>query len=646
MIVTGLLALPLETLQQIAAYVSTAHRPSLYQFSLTSRACHRASTSLIFRNISIVVYNAEILRREVAQLSGIFSCTDSARHVRCITIKGSLQIKAPKPVHTNSWLDWWRGTGLDEVLVDEDLTSYHGRYSVYDDSVIEKDGQEDMAWGPLVNFIEAMPHLRDLVYDCKSQLPPSLLRTLHERQPQCRLHHLTFRFRTLLWGTPFPYEMELVTSPSLYRIKVCCAWRDSDGDDDFNEEAIREVISGFAPNLKEITVLNLNPMLSRRYVRRRELWHGLPGFTGGKKAPLTSLEMKGYTRLVEPDSLQEWFGHMDLSFLQHLVLEGCYDVKTAVISGETMHWVAQNCSFPQLRTLRVYLCRDDMFLERPLYTENAIAFLRTFNNLQELSVVGPLDSAIVDAILINHGQTLRKLTLEPHESVFNVSNGRDRRDIPFEFTKEHISGIESCCPILKELAVPVKRSMSSASEAELYRCFGEIKSLRSLFLTLDCSNWRVKRDDTYSPQFNGEDNEPVCRYESLKIGILKETFINCAVDEALARSIWRVITRNKKGRKLERLKLWTTGGGHYGNSCYSYGEPIEELSRSWLIERPVRDDHDEIVVKELGQRAREGRNRRNWHMHEDDARVFRSIWPCTDDTKSWRDDWASFPLQA
>jgi hypothetical protein len=119
------------------------------------------------------------------------------------------------------------------------------------------------------------------------------------------------------------------------------------------------------------------------------------------------------------------------------------------------------------------------------------------------------------------------------------------------------------------------------------------------------------------------------------------------VDEALARSIWQVIAQNKRGRKLERLKLWTTGGSQYGSSSTisSHCELVENLSRSWLIEIPVRDDNDEIIVKELGRLAREARDRRNWHNHDDFVRVFRSIWPCSDDTKSWRGDWKSFPLE-
>ena len=50
----------------------------------------------------------------------------------------------------------------------------------------------------------------------------------------------------------------------------------------------------------------------------------------------------------------------------------------------------------------------------------------------------------------------------------------------------------------------------------------------------------------------------------LKRGDLKEIFINCAVDEALTRSIWKTNSKNKMGRQLERLRLWAREGGDYG----------------------------------------------------------------------------------
>lgn len=91
--------------------------------------------------------------------------------------------------------------------------------------------------------------------------------------------------------------MELATSPSLYRAKLVCAPRDSDGDDDFNLEAMMELTAGISPNLKEVIVLNLLPAGSTKSLRPRGSWQGLPGFAGGKVGSLTSLSLKGVSHL-------------------------------------------------------------------------------------------------------------------------------------------------------------------------------------------------------------------------------------------------------------------------------------------------------------------------------------------------------------
>ncbi|KAF2681573.1 hypothetical protein K458DRAFT_456473 [Lentithecium fluviatile CBS 122367] len=615
---------------------------------LTSQACHRASALLIFRQINITIRHHEGLRRDIDRLIKALSRTDSARHVRRICIQGALRLNVEETDSDGQATNWLKACGLEEILVDDDPNRIAARYVVHDEPVIKRSSEEDMAWAPVVSLLQAIPHLEVLVYDCKNQFPPSLLSTLHEQHPQCKLYHLTFRFRTLLWDVLDPYERELATSPSLYRVKVVCTPRDSDGEDDFNLEAMMELAVGLAPNLKEVIIFTIYAALASRYNRERDSWKGLPGFSSELMGSLTSLSFIGVPDFTSPTHLQNWARHTDFACLQHLVLGGGYNGQSAGLSGETMEWVAQNYSFPRVTTLRVTLDRDDALAEKPHYSENAVSFFRAFESLEELSISGPIDSHIVDAILCRHGQTLKKLHLRPFEDLTNLSNGRDRRDIPMEFTKDHILQIQAYCLVLEDLAIPVKRNKSSASEAEIYRCFGEIKSLRFLLLNLDCSDWQVCRDSTYNPQFNNEDQKPVEYREFAKLGNLKETFINCAVDEALARSIWKTISQSKTGRPLERLKLWTTGGGEYGDSSKLCTDImiIWDLSRSWLIERVPRDDQDDIIVRELGQHARQLSDVQARDSLEDEAgQAFRVLWPSKENSKDWRDDWSSFPLE-
>jgi hypothetical protein len=197
-----------------------------------------------------------------------------------------------------------------------------------------------MAWAPFVSLLETTNGLRDIIYNCQSQLPPRLLRAFHEKHPLCRLHHLTFRFRTLLWEVPYPYEMELTTSPSLYRVRVIRTDQDSDGDFDYNMDAVMELAAGLNPNLKEVSIREITSVFasSRRSVRR-PLWQRLPGFSGEVTGSLTSLSLYycGTTAM-----LQNWAKHTGFDKLQHLVIGGGHERRACGLTGETMAWFARN----------------------------------------------------------------------------------------------------------------------------------------------------------------------------------------------------------------------------------------------------------------------------------------------------------------
>lgn len=230
-----------------------------------------------------------------------------------------------------------------------------------------------------------------------------------------------------------------------------------------------------------------------------------------------------------------------------------------------------------------------------------------------------------------------------------ISNGRDRREIPIEFTKDRVLQIQTQCPVLEELAIPVMRDKSSTSETETYKSFGKMESLRSLFITLDCANWQIGGDPTYDAQFDGEDQELAwSERHNVKRGNMREALINSAVDEALARSIWKMIIQNKRSRRLERLKLWTKNGGAFASTAceYSLATAVKSMSRSWLIERLPRHDREHVTVKELGQRARKIHERETGRkLQRVVDQIYHSIWPHKRDSRDWHDNWSSFPLK-
>lgn len=656
--------LALETLQQIAGYLHDTHRASLHAFALINQTCHRAALPEIFREIHLTAGSRQALQRDVDTLRVILSRTGSARHVRHLSIEGLLRLdveglgqsgsETRVLDHESQEMGWSTTTGIGEILPDEEqiLAMRHVRR---EGPVIERASKEDMAWEPFVRLIKALPHLNTLLYDCGNQFPPSLLDALREHHPRCKLHHLTFRLRSLLSDIPDPYEIALATSPCLYSIKVICSKRDSVGGDEFNQKAVTELVTGLAPNLKEIVVVAMRPGLSKDFGQPPTRWTHLPGFVPGAGiGSLTSLSIVGSV-LWSPELLRSWAKHTDFGNLRRLVLGGGWSGRSGFrhgINDEMVGWIVQNCSFPRLRTLRICLERDDMFIERPNYADIVIALFSTLQPLEELSVYGPLESEILDAILSRHGPTLKSLDLRPNEDPLNITGFRDRRNIPMVLGKEHVLQIQTHCPALEKLAIPVKRTKSDAAEAELYKSFGEMIRLQHLFLTLDCSEWRVSRDSTYNPSFDEEDKKPLGFSGWLKKGHLRGAFMNCAVDETLARSIWKTICQYKTGRQLQSLKLWTTGGGRFGRTTNNedYLKVVDNLSRSWLIEPDVGEM---INIRELGRRAREMRDQElkdevgpgSDIKGSQALQVFRRIWPSKEGSRDWRHDWSSLPLQ-
>lgn len=679
--------LPRETLQQVAGHLHGTHRPSLYAFGLANKTCRSASLRWVFREIHLSVHDSQSLQCDVAALVRILSDTDSGHCFRHLSIKGSLSLHNPNggrddlgQEHRSPGdaddvaaadnededdVDWSQLLGVDEILGDEEpfLGNDFFEYGPTQVSL-----EEDMAWAPVVNLVKSFPYLTKLVYDCHNQFPPSLLDTLHKYHPQCRLHHLTFRLRSLRDKTPDPHEMSIASSPCLHSIKVRYAFRDTNGQDDYNGEAILELIAGLAPNLKEVRMIQVTPGQSGQSIANlgipRKPWRGLPGFAPGQSAgSLQSLSLEGAAVRPgpeTPDYVKAGLQHTSLSSLRHLTLGGGFDYHYGV-NDETMDWIVQNCSFPGLKTLRVRLDRDNEREERPNYTNSAKAFLMAFPPLDELSVSGSLEPEILDALLSRHGRTLQKLSLCPMESSFPHPFPNAPMPIPMQFTKNHILQIQSQCPALQDLSLAVKRTMSDAREVEIYQSFGQLVHLRKLFLTLDCSDWRVTRDLalTDNPLFDEDDRKHYPNGSpNLRTGHFRESLINCAVDEKLARSIWDIICRNKMGKRLDSLKLYTTGGGSFGDAAQYGGicDMVDHLSRSWLVERSVRDDEDTVIVRELGRQSREARDRRLTKYSDSVSQgyldsgsgsplhIFRRIWPAKNEKQDWREDWTSFPL--
>jgi hypothetical protein len=130
--------------------------------------------------------------------------------------------------------------------------------------------------------------------------------------------------------------------------------------------------------------------------------------------------------------------------------------------------------------------------------------------------------------------------------------------------------------------------------------------------------------------------------------------IIAAVDEKLARAIFRTIRDANPRSVLQRLRLEVDGAGNFGVDDYdeTFLLVTQFIGRKFLCHRSPRDDcrsgnagalgdaGDDVIVQELGLRDRK--------LVEDDVElreyegVFRDIWP--DRTGDWKKDWFSYML--
>lgn len=71
-----------------------------------------------------------------------------------------------------------------------------------------------------------------------------------------------------------------------------------------------------------------------------------------------------------------------------------------------MDQMAHNQFFPRMKILPVYLYLDDIFVERPHYSDNAVYSFRVYPPLKQLAIYGPTNMRVSDVILCNHEQKL------------------------------------------------------------------------------------------------------------------------------------------------------------------------------------------------------------------------------------------------
>jgi hypothetical protein len=134
----------------------------------------------------------------------------------------------------------------------------------------------------------------------------------------------------------------------------------------------------------------------------------------------------------------------------------------------------------------------------------------------------------------------------------------------------------------------------------------------------------------------------------------RSLFINCAMDESLARSIFAAIEVGKPpgGACLEELKLEVTRLYAFDVAHEVYGEVLEVLSPPWIVRRNVRHNRRSELDANVGLRRTNQPDLRPSLLTPRTEKLigwvggaFRDLWPLSGEKDlDWWKSWHSFPL--
>lgn len=462
-----------------------------------SKACYRAAGPCLYRNLALKISSRQKLRGDTARVLQKGPFEGRLNHVRCLKIWGRMPP-----------LDEDESTLEDDLDAEPaDMEEYDAEFGgVFARDLPDGSAEEvEEAWSSLIVVIRKCKHLTDLIWVCRNQLPPCLLRMLDQCHPSCRLDMRSFRLRSLGDPVTDPYELNLIQSPHLHSISVKTIRMDSSGKFDHNKSALFPSVA-LAPNLQHLNIVTPRPAASPQLLRARnqpaESWKGfIPSLQVAGRGALVSLSYFGYRGMTLED-IQTWPKYTDLSKLRCLILGNVSDPLV-------FRFMTQNAKLTSLTRLHVGLQPTTNNYES-LISELS-SFLEHLEPVDEIVLEGPLTSSVFDETLKRHGPTLHRLAVHPYQHPYGPSPG-----LP-TISPGNVRKIESDCPRLEYLKISIPYS-SAVDACDLSSVCPNLPHLRELTLHID------RRGSGTSP-------------------------------DEVGRRIWNLIDKAKTGFRLNRLVL-------------------------------------------------------------------------------------------
>ncbi|KAK4446882.1 hypothetical protein QBC34DRAFT_143859 [Podospora aff. communis PSN243] len=578
--------LPLLVLERICDYLDNnsedANRAALWAFSLTSRSCFAAAAPHLFRQIQLHAPDKDALHRSLEQWTTTLGQSGFYRYVRRLKITD----QAKKKKMSDEWVE------LKDRILDDDhfYQPFGGRPNRL--KVSQPIHEDDSLWVQLTDFIDKLSGLRDLAWAYSAYFPSSVLSSVHQRG--CRLHMESFLPKSLVQDrnnptAVHPDDYALISSPSLYSISAVVRYPPSIDHIYPIEEAVRRMVAGTSPNLTRVKLLAwtgrvnyFDGMNGGQQASRP--WGGFfPGETTDSDAVTTkgNLRSLSFPAVSMPD-LREWSEVTDLTKLHSLTLPWSAGFRGMPGFTAELADLASQQLFSSLKSLSLHRIDDNPDWGQPALRK----LIENLPPLVQLSLEGDMACTTLQAVIERHGKSLRQFSVAQNRSPWRSPRVTTAPRVP---TTHMIEQMADVCQNLEELNMGISRTHGDEREIAIYRALSRFPRLRRAFLRLE---YTIGPDrNTWNDEVDGP--HPLADAVSLDdvpTEYVRDAFVNGALDEGLARSIFDIISPPGSSPKTVYLQTKQDFGHglvqtRRGNARFMLAELLRWVNPTWLMKR-------------------------------------------------------------
>ncbi|KAL4734582.1 hypothetical protein BDV11DRAFT_174629 [Aspergillus similis] len=255
---------------------------------------------------------------------------------------------------------------------------------------------------------------------------------------------------------------------------------------------------------------------------------------------------------------------------------------------------------------------------------------------------------LTNVVLRKHGSTLLELKLNVGSGEWNdqaLRRLRERESTGPIFPAEKIQSLAAQCPSLQRLRICIQRNRGF--ETDVYTALAQLPRLTELDLLLNCPP-QVGPDETPThlrelTDFENAQSPPTCF--DLPIWFLRDTTINSAIDQDLAKALFTHIRTHHTGsRRLVKLTI-RPSCSHHGPAATRASRAFSAdifkvLASSWTLET------DLLAGCRAVEHPKRISDKRGLFAGQLQLEViFNSIWPALEDDGGQLSEWHSWPLQ-